>query len=105
MILHFNGGRLDRGGFSYESELGGQFNGIWGGLGGNTYAVGYYAAILKLTPCEGNFDEDNDADSLDTMIFSNNYGKKNCTAECTGDFNSDGDIDGSDFDQLIINLK
>ena len=54
------------------------------------------------TPCEGNFDCDQDCDGSDARLFKLDFGRSiqynpcNNQNPCNGDFNCDGDVDGTD---------
>jgi hypothetical protein len=64
---------------------------------------GPYGWFIR-APCEGDFDEDDDVDNDDFIVFAHALGTWDCVGmgNCNGDFDGDDDIDGSD---LYIFLK
>ena len=49
-------------------------------------------------PCEGDFDNDGDVDNTNTITFSSDFGRNNCSLQdfCEADFAKDGDVDNTD---------
>jgi hypothetical protein len=49
--------------------------------------------------CNADFNNDGNVDNLDLSIFTEDFGRTNCSKwdSCEGDFDNDGDVDGSDL--------
>jgi hypothetical protein len=49
--------------------------------------------------CKGDFDNDNDVDGTNLVVFAADFGRTNCGSAppCEGDFEPDGDVDFSDL--------
>ncbi len=54
---------------------------------------------LDVPACEGDFDGDGDVDGSDLAVFSEDFGRTDCSTGpiCEGDFDDDGDVDGTDL--------
>jgi hypothetical protein len=65
---------------------------------GAGYDIGADEYIIS-SPCQGDFDLDQDVDGSDLATFAGDFGRTNCfnLPACEGDFDSDGDVDGSDL--------
>ena len=100
-VFHFNGSRWRR----MRSITSNQLVDVWGVLGKDVYAAGYYGMILKMSPCEGDVDGDNDVDWLDSIAFMESYGNVACIDDCPTDFDVDKDTDGKDLAIFISDIS
>jgi hypothetical protein len=51
----------------------------------------------ETTGCSGDLDDDGDVDGTDLRIFSQDFGREDCSNDCPGDLDGDGDVDGADM--------
>jgi hypothetical protein len=51
--------------------------------------------------CVGDLYKDGKVDELDLVIFSEDFGRSDCTSDCEGDFDVDDDVDASDFAEFV----
>ncbi len=56
--------------------------------------------MVSINLCEGNFEDGNDLDQDDLLIFIDDFGRSDCcwpsALPCEGDFDEDCDVDGAD---------
>ncbi len=61
--------------------------------------LGIFTMRIDNHLCNADFNNDGNVDNLDLSIFTEDFGRTNCSKwdSCEGDFDNDGDVDGSDL--------